>query len=323
MAFKKKETPEFKVGGVNIKIGERYILDHLTDPNSKVGTKKFPFNGSGVTDCVFFDDKKNLYDTGFYESSWCLQSYSEAEKEELVPIYVNQIMKPYASFRNADLTPTDKNEFWKNFRYEAKVNKEFDTTKPDDLFELFQIIIQGLACEKNEKKPFYRQNAQFTISNPQTTKNKNKERSKTKIKAIQKLITLADGDKDKLDLVLNFVGRESTNKVDKEDLKTIYFEVINDPKTGVDFAERFLEACEDYETSTGQEKMEFFHAVNELTRLRKIRKDARRGYLTEHGDVFLGNTLQDIAKFCIVKDSVQSKAIEELIEQNPQVRREV
>lgn len=322
MAFKKKEVSKFKVGGVTIEIGEKYILDHITDPNSQVGTKKFPFNGSGVIDCVNFDLQKNVFDTGFYEGSFCLQAYSQAEREELVPIYVNQIKKPFEEFRNEDLNHSEKNEFWKKFRYEAKVNKEFDTNKPDELFELFQIIVQGLACDKNEKNHFYRANSQFIISNPQVTKNKNKEKSKLKFEAIQKLAVLAEGDKDKLDLILNFVGREATNKVKKDDLKLIYFEVINDPKTGVDFAERFVEACEDYETDTGKSKMEYFHAINELFKLRKIKKD-RRGFVTENGGVFLGNTLQDISKFCLAKDSAQAKAIEELIEQNPQVRREV
>jgi hypothetical protein len=322
MALKKKEISKFKVGGINIEIGQKYVLDHMQDPNSKIGTKKFPFTGSGVSDCVNFDLQKNVYDTGFYDGSFCLQAYSSAEREELVPIYVNQIKKPFEEFRNEDLNHAEKNDFWKNFRYEAYVNKEFDTNKPDDIFELFQIIIQGLAVDKNEKNPFYRQNAQFTVSNPQVTKNKNKERSKLKLEAIQKLTVLAEGDKDKLDLVLNYVGREATNKVGKDDLQLIYFEVINDPKTGVDFAERFIEACDNYETPTGKNKMEYFHAINELFKIRKIKKD-RRGFVTENGGVFLGNTLQDIATFCLLKDSSQAKAIEELIEQSPQVRREI
>lgn len=321
MAVKKKDVPEFKVGGITIKIGEKYVLDHIVDPSSQVKTKKFPFNGSGVQDCVNFDLNKNVFDTGFYESSYCLQAYTQAEREELVSIYVNQIKKPFEEFRHEDLDHSAKNLFWELYRYEAYVNKSFDTSKPDELFELFQIIIQGLAIDKNERNPFYRRDAQFIVTNTQTTKNKNKEKSKKRLSAIQKLTVLAEGDKEKLDLILNYVRGEATNKVAKDDLQLIYFEVINDPKSGLDFAEKFIEACEDYETPTGKEKMEYFYAVKELEKLRKIKKD-RRGYVTENG-VFLGNTPQDIAKFCLVTDSSQSKAIEELIEQNPSVRREL
>lgn len=321
MAVKTKEVPEFKVGGVTIKIGDKYILDHIQDPNSQVKTKKFPFNGSGVQDCVNFDLQKNLFDTGFYEGSYCLSQYSQAEKEELVKIYNNQIKKPFEEFRNEDLDHSSKNLFWEQYRYEAYVNKAFDTTKPDELFELFQIIIQGTAIDKNERNPFYRQNAQFIVTNPNSVKYKNKENSKTRFDAIQKLAILADADREKLDLILNYVRGEATDKVKKDDLQLIYFEVINDPKSGLDFAERFIAACKEYDTETGKDKMEFFHAVRELEKLRKIKKD-RRGFVTEDG-VFLGNTPQEIAKFCIIRDSSQAKAIEELISKNPEVRREV
>lgn len=322
MAFKKKEeVSEFKVGGLKIKIGQVYTLDHIEDPNSQVKTKKFPFKWNIVTDCVNFDENKRLFDTGFYENSVCLQAYSEAEKKELVPIYNKQIREPYEEFVNENLEQSAKNLFWETYRYEAYVNKPFDTKKPDELFELFMVIMQGLAIDKNERNPFYRRNAQFTVSSPQAVKTKNKDKSKLKLDALQRLTILADGDKEKLDLILNYIRGESTTKVDKDDLKLIYFEVINDGKSGLDFCEKFVEACKDYETDTGKEKMEYFYAVNELHKLRKIKKD-RRGFVTENG-VFLGNTLPDIAKFCIIADSAQSKAIEELIEQNPSVRREV
>jgi len=326
MAFTKKSN-KFNIGNVLIEIGQKYVLDHKPDGNANpalqsIGATKFPFTGSGVMDCINFDYKKNIYDTGFYDGSYCLSDYSAEDRKELIPIYNKQIKEPFEKFRNVDLNPSEKNEFLNSYRYEAYVNKEFDTNLPDQLFELFQIIIQGVACDKNEKNPFYRKDAQFTISNPQATKNKKKEQTKTRLQAISKFNILADGDRDKLDLILQYLNREVTSKVDSEDLKIIYFDYINAPKEGIDFAERFIAACEDYETKEGQTKMEFFHAVNQLFKLRKIKKD-RRGYVTENGGVFLGLTMQAIAEFCLNTNSAQYKAIEELIEQNPEVRREV
>lgn len=327
MAFVKKETKkEFKVGGVNIVMGQKYILDHKYDagaPNGlkKIEATKFPFTGSGVSDCVAFDENKNLYDTGFYKQSNCLSHYSEEEKETWVPIYVNQIQKPYEEFRNSKLGAESQNDFWQSWRYDAYVNKEYDTNNPNELFELFQVIIQGVACEKNEKNPFYERSAQFTVSSPNITKNKAKEKTKARVKAINKLNILAEADKEKLDLVLLYIKGESTDKVSAEDLQLIYFEVINDGKAGLDFAEKFNNAIDKYETETGKEEMQYFHAVNELHKFRKIKKE-RRGFVSEDG-IFLGNTLQDIAKFCVQPHTTQSEVIEKLIEENPKVRREV
>lgn len=327
MAFTKKEkVNKFKVGNIEIVIGDKYVLDNKFDSSApealqKIETTKFPFMGSGVTDCVNYDNLKGIYDTGFYKDSYCLSQYKSEEKDTLVEIYNKQIRQPFETLTNKDLSPNSNNEFWQNYRYEAFANKEFDTSDPMQLMELFQVIIQGIACDKNEKDPFYRQNAQFIISNPNLVRNKNKEKSKTRLKAIQMLTTLADADKDKLDLVLEFNGRDNTGKVSAEDVKLIYFEVFNDSKSGLALAEKFIETCEDYETEKGKEIMEFFYAINKLYKFRKIVKD-RRGYVTLDG-VYLANTLQDIAKFCLNRDSSQYKAIEALIEENPGVRREV
>lgn len=326
VAKKEKEIKKIKIGNTYIEIGQRYILDHKPDGNAPDGLKKieatkFPFAGAGVIDCVNFDSNKNMYDTGFYAGSACLKKYSEAEKGEWINVYNNQIKKPFEELRNVDLEAYEKNDFWKDYRFEAYVNKEFDTKDPQQLFELFQILMQGTACEKNEKDPFYRSQAQFTLSSPLMVKTKAKERSKTRLRAIQKLSILVDSDKDKLDLVLEFVGRENTTKVSKEDLELMYFEVINDKDTGLDFSERFLEACEEYETPAGSTKMEFYHIIKKLFNLRKIKKD-RRGYTTEGGE-FLGLKLQDAAEFCLITSSKQYKAIEALIDENPHVRRQV
>lgn len=319
----KKEISKFKVGNIEIEIGQKYILDHIPDPTApegmvKLGAKKFPFEGSGVMDCVYFDYNKNLYDTGFYEGSYCLSNYSPEQRALLVPIYESKIKKPFEEFRNEDLNQSDKNEFWAKYRYEAYVNKEFDTSKPDELFELFQVIVQGLACEKNERNPFYRKTAQFIIANPQITKNKKKEQAKLKMNVLQSISTLADADKTKLDLLLQYTGRERVGKLDSDDIKAIYFEVVNDEKAGLAFAESFQTALDEFETDKGKDKMKFLHILAELLKLRKIKK-SQRGYVTEY-DTFLGNSLKDAAEFCTQTNSAQYKAVEELIEQNPSVR---
>lgn len=60
-----------------------------------------------------------------------------------------------------------------------------DTMNPLELMELFQLIVQGTACDKNEKDPFYRNNAQFVVSNPSTVKNKIKKSLKLNLKLLQ------------------------------------------------------------------------------------------------------------------------------------------
>lgn len=323
---KEKEITKFKVANIEIEIGKKYILDNKFDASAplalqKMDATKYPFNGSGSLTAINFDTKRNTFDTGFDKQSFCLSKYTLEEKETLVPLYNKLIREPFEKAFNVDLDSNKNSEFWNEFKMELKVNREFNTNDPLELMELFQTIIQGMACEKGEKNPFYRQNAQYIVSNPTFVKNKQKEKTKIRKNAIKRLNLLIDGDRDKLNLILEFMGRDNVSKVTAEDLEDTYFEVFNQPEQGVKVAEEFVNICDFYETSKGKEQMEFFYAISALLRLRKIQK-TNRGYETLEG-TYLGINLKGASEFCLQPDSVQRKAIEQLIDENPIVRREV
>jgi hypothetical protein len=316
----------FKVGNVEITLGNKYILDHKFDALApegglrKIEATTYPFQGCGQFDCVLYDEDRRSFDTGFYNNSYSLSRIADAkEKETLVKLYNKHVKEPMEAYMSADLSQTS--DFWKSYKFEAYTNKDYDTNDPQQLFDLFYIILQGVACDKNEKDPFWRDSARFVITSPEKVKNKKKEQTKSKMQAITVLGTLADGDKDTLDLILEYIGRDSAEKVSVDDIKLIYFEVFNDEKSGLKTAEDFMETYSKIESEYGKLELEYFYAINKLFKLRKIRK-GKRGYVTETDD-FLGNSLKDIAKFCLNQTSNASKLIEELIEKNPQVRRQI
>jgi hypothetical protein len=59
--------------------------------------------------------------------------------------------------------------------------------------------------------------------------------------------------------------------------------------------------------------MEYFRIVKLLSDKNQIKRVGSR-YVTANNDVYLGNTLQDIAKFCVNQDTTQNKVINELYE---------
>lgn len=316
----------FNVGGVEITLGNKYILDHKFDPLApegglrKIEATTYPFQGCGQQDCVLYDEDRRSFDTGFYTNSYCLSRVSDPkEKETLVKLYNKHIKEPMEQYMSADLSQTSN--FWKEYKFETFANKDYDTNDTQQLFDLFHIILQGVACDKNEKDHFWRNSARFIITSPSKVKNKKKEQTKTKMQAITVLGTLADGDKDTLDLILEYIGRDSAEKVSSEDIKLIYFEVFNNEVNGLKVAEEFMEAYEKINSEDGKLELEYFYAVNKLFKTRKIRK-GKRGYVTETED-FLGNSLKDVAKFCLNQASNVSKLVEELIERNSQVRRQI
>lgn len=314
---------EFRVANSVIELGAKYTLDYRPDPSAPEGMKKmtkFPFEGNDTVEKVYFNDARRQYDTGFYEESPCLSVIPSEGREDLVKLYVKHIKIPYEKQFNVKLTPDETNTFWEDYYIKGWINKQFDTTNINDLLELFYILNMGVACEKDEKNPALRKDAQFIISSPSKVKNKSKELTKTRTKSYLSFNTLLNGDRDKLDLILQWIGKENPSKVSAEDLDAIYYQVINDKNDGIAFCEQYLTALDEYETDRGREKMEWFYGIKRLFGLKKIKKTAR-GFVTSDQEIFLGNTLQDVSAFCINENSQQHSIVTELLEENPETKR--
>ena len=314
---------EFQVANSIIELGAKYTLDYRPDPSAPEGMKKmtkFPFEGNDTVEKVYFNDARRQYDTGFYEESPCLSVIPSERRDELVKLYVKHIKLPYEKQFNVKLTPDEINTFWEDYYIKGWINKQFDTTNINDLLELFYILNMGVACEKDEKNPVLRKDAQFIISSPSKVKNKSKELTKTRTKSYLSFNTLLTGDRDKLDLILQWIGKENPSKVSAEDLDAIYYQVINDKNDGIAFCEQYLTALDEYDTDRGREKMEWFYGIKRLFGLKKIKKTAR-GFVTSDQEIWLGNTLQDASAFCVNENSQQYNLITELLQENPETKR--
>lgn len=321
---KNKMATTIRIANSVIELGAKYTLDNRPDPSAPDGLKemtKYPFQGNETKQRVSFSDITKLHDTGFYVHSPCLKIMKEAEREEAVKNYIKYIKTPFEKQRNADLNEKENNPFWDDFFITAYVNRQFDTNNISELLELFYILNLGMACEADERDPFVRKDAQFLISSPSKVKGKAKENTNKRKSAYLKFNTILNGDRDKLDLVLQWIGKENPSKVDSDDLDATFYQIINDKNEGLKFCEQFTTALDEYETPVGKEKMEWFFGIRRLLNLRKIKQKSGRYVTADHQETFLGNTLQDVSAFCLNDKSAQYTAIKELLEQNPETKR--
>ena len=317
---KKEEANFLYIGNTIIEVGKKYSLSNRFDSAAPDGMKeikatKFPFDMNDNKECVFFDESTGLYDTGLYEFSRVLttdRKLTQEQKKERIASYRNKIVAPYEKMKNKDLSPDSA--FWGEYRFDAYVNREFDTNNIADLLDLFNVIMQGVACNEDEKDQLFKANAFFNITSIQEVKNKKKESTKDKRTCVDTFNEMADSNREKLDVILGFLNKNTQENIESEDLKDIYYDVINDPKTGADFVKRFTEACSKYETDNGKLEMEYFSIAQKLLIKNKIKKVGSK-YMTLNQTDFLGTSLQDIAKFCLDPKSKQHEIITELYEQ--------
>lgn len=323
MAIKPKATGgsvTIYIGNTEIEIGKTYSLGNRLDvsaPDGMVKEKmtKFPFDKNDSVMSVFFDDEMGLYDTGLHQYSKALtmdRKMSQEQVKERVASYHKNIVKPYQDMYGKDLSPNS--QFWKDYRFTVYTNKEYDTNKLPELFELFNVVMQGVACNEDEKDNLYKEQAAYNITSIQEYKSKKKESTKDKRNCVTLFNEMADSNREKLDTILSFINRTTTDDVENNDLKDMYYEVINDPKTGADFIKRFTEASSKYESDSGKAEMEYFKIVQGLFKKNVIKKVGSR-YVTADGVNFLGTNVQDIAKFCLNTESPQHKIITELYEE--------
>jgi hypothetical protein len=311
-----KTIEKLTIGNTTIQLGKKYTLENKFDASAPDGMKsikatKFPIPDNDSVNCVYYDDNTQQYDTGLQVNSRCLSTLNRDVAAERVESYRKHILLPYEKFRNADLSSTS--DFWKSYRYITHLNKEFDTNNILDLFDLFNALMQGSVCNENERDPLYRTHANFIISNNEEAKDKSNTTVKKKMDTVMLFNTMVDSNRDKLNIILSYLNRGDSERISPDTLKTTYYSIINDEKTGDDFVKRFTEANDKYSIEEGKQEMEYFRIVKLLSDKNQIKRVGSR-YVTANNDVYLGNTLQDIAKFCVNQDTTQNKVINELYE---------
>ncbi len=304
MAFKKIEVPKegLRIANTYIKVGSTYEIAHKFDGSApdgmqEIGATKFPLKGVAESRSIFFDERRNTFDTGFYKESFCNQNAartSQTEMETLVELYNKFIREPYETRMNKNCAETNL-EFWDRYRYEIKVNKSFDTSDPKDLFDLFHALKQGAVCNEGEKDSSL-QKAKYTIKNIEATRSKEDKKLDDKIDAITTFNTLLDNDIEKLYTVLEYLQASNPRGQEKEALRRTYIRILDDSKKGTEFVKRFLEASNKYNSETGKLEMQYFALVQKLFVKSAIVKKV--GSLYHEDGTYLANTPKDIAMKC-------------------------
>lgn len=301
MALKKTEKPKsLKIANTVIEFGKVYTVDHKFDGSApdgmkEIGATKFPLVGVANSEKVYFDENRNVFDTGFYKESLCNNSILESENpEEMVRLYNTYIREPYEKRMHVDCSESNF-EFWDKFSYKVRVNKDYKTDDPVDMFELFHALKQGVICNKGEKNAFL-QKAQFNISNIEAIKSKEDAKFDNKMKAVNTFNLYFDSDKEKLYTILEYLQAVNPRGTADDVLKRTYLRQLDDVKNGTDFVNRFLEASEKYNEPKGQLEMQYFAVAQKLYLKNKITK--KIGFFYDDKGNILANSLKDIARKC-------------------------
>lgn len=290
---KKDNAIKIKIQNSYITIGETYEVSPKIDRGAPDGmqekeTTKFLNEGNKEIRSVYYDETRRAWDTAFYPESNCLKGTMTTDED--VKLYVKYIKLPYEKAFNVDCSETN-NEFWDSYRYELKTFDSFDTSDPKARFDLFHALTKARICEVGEKDSVL-QKANYTIKNIEAVKSTEDLRIEDKFTAAGDFATLLTGDREKLNSILEWIQMSDVSTMDDKVLRSTFLRSFDNPKTGYDFARRFLEGLKMYDNENGKKQMEFFRITQKLVVKNKIDKKLGQLYLD---GMSLGNTVKEIS----------------------------
>lgn len=307
------KRPSIKVSNTEIVIGSTYEIIGKIDRDAPLGmqafnTTKYLFEGNAENRGISYDDNRRRWDTGFEVTSSCNYNIPQIEKEALIKLYVEYIKEPYEEFIGKKISEVD-DDFWREYTYGIWTGKQFDTSRPDDLFDLFHALKQGKVCEPGERDPILQRDANYCIRNREKLISLKEERANDKAEAIFTFMTMLNAldpkKDDSLYSVLEWIQVSSVRDTDAETLKRSVLKIFENEKTGYDYAKRFLEAVQMTKSKDGKEEMDIFSMLNKLNIKRKLEFKRQQYYLE---DQLLGNHLKGACKAAL-----KSPEIKELI----------
>jgi hypothetical protein len=282
---------EFKVPQTSfvIKSDSIYQIQPKTDASAPdgfkdFGTTKLIHPNIGNTVHAPYNETMKVWDTGFYKSSPIYRGLSEAEREQMIKVLKEHIVKPVEELKGEGVLHHQNNEFYDDFGIDLRAYRVFNTNDVLQRLALyFAVLGKEVAPKDQESNPLFK-SAQYVVVNKEEAVNVRQEREMEKNDAIGIFYTLQNTDKEKLFDLLDYLNIASSRTTDKATLNSVFNRWLNDKTSGYQHSKIFLETYEKFEGEEGTEELYTYKTLKELE---------QKGYIkTKRGEVFLdGNPI--------------------------------
>lgn len=306
----KEDDILIKVQNTTIKIGDSYEvvgkmdLDAPDEAFKKHNTTKYLIKGIGDSRSIPFDDKRNLWDTGFDVRDTSNRDMKEEDKA-YVSAYNKHIKEPYEEKYNVKLDALDRKDSpWYDLIIDIQKGRIFDTTDEKDRLQLFLALQHYFVCEKDDKS-YKTRNANYNIINKAKSIDVKKDRYGKKLEAITVFNNLLNSDTDTLYLILEWIGYGTVRNTPKESLMLQVMESF-EQEEGYTSVQNFLDVYKMSQDKTRKEELDLFSYLNQLRYTNRLKYE-RREFLLD-GEV-IGNSLKDAAKRALANPELKSKII--------------
>lgn len=242
---------------------------------------------------AIYDTQRRLWDTGLYPTSRSFNEAfagSELGKDVVFGRIQDFIIKPFEEEKGETLLrhTSDNNEFWDNYRIEVTRGQIFDTSKIDDLINLYFLLIhKRLTPKEHESNPLFKQPvSSYLVVDKEGALSRQAEKESIRMEAIATFYTLLSNDKKGLLSILDYLGIQANDSTAKETLIRVFNDWVNSKTDKFQNDKLFLETVKTYNSKDGEQLFYIFTTLKELHKKGKIKLNRGAVYMD---DVYVEN----------------------------------
>lgn len=310
-----------------LKSNTTYRVENRVDMNAPVAKSptgeqvrlnyKFPDpEGNSENTFMPFDRERNIWDTGFYETSPCYRrqpNYTE-EAKKTVEILKNYLLPELEIvLPEGALSHAYTNRHWDEYFKKIKADHVYATDTPEGFLTLWMAFLSGTVVSLDQKSspranflqtPFIIHDRNEKIN---TDARKGLERDLAKAKFLSLMSSEHDHEKEFVIDVLDYLNFKVNKKSDITVLNTLFNNWVQNKDTATKNAEVFNRTIKEFSTEEGKEELEIF---------KMLKKGLSEGTVIKENGKFLlektpiGTTLKQAAKEVNKKKDLKSKLLQ-------------
>lgn len=261
----KKEL--FELHGFKVMDNSIYLVADKRDYNAPTGFQekgvtKLPSEGVGNTfHCPYkrTSATDGVWDSGFYEFSPCYDGRREDEVQKIVAHLNKNVAEPYRkAIGNPDALKESNHEFFDTHRWSVTEGQVFKTNNPVDRVALYFALLSKEVAPKERKDDSTFIDADYVIVDVNEKIKKRDEDASMLFEAIGMFEVLRKTDKDTLDKILYYLGRNISDDTGVEAYRGIFKAYLEASHANV---ESFLKLVKEADTEDGIAKLNIYYAL--------------------------------------------------------------
>lgn len=271
----------FELNDFSVRENTLYEVTSKIDSSSPDGFRTFrtskvlsPDVKDGYPGAIF-DSNLGIWDTGLYDNSRALIKAipSSTDRTAFVKNIAKVLVKPLVDLKGKDYLSQFKenNTFWDGFRINLYAGRVFNTERPEDLLQLFLVLLHRQVTPKPlESNPNYK-NSQYCIIDKEDSVDRKMEAEMAMMEAQGTFFNLLKTKKDDLLLILDFLRLNISPKTEDRVIVSLFNNWLKDVTDGYQNSGIFIKTYKNFLTKDGEKEMFLFSKLKEAIKKNKVK----------------------------------------------------